>query len=61
MFYRFFVTVFMLFSIHIIFKAKPEWEDNSATTKKVLFCLVFMLIQSVVIAGLAMIIYSIWR
>lgn len=61
MFYRFFVTTVMLFLIYISVKAKPEWKDNKGNIYKAMFCLVFMCVQSLFIAGFAMIIYCIWR
>ena len=61
MFYKFFVTTVMLFLIHISVKAKPEWKDNKGNIYKAMFCLIFMCVQSLCIAGFAMVIYGMWR
>jgi len=60
MFYKFFVTTFLIMLIWTVVKAHPKWQDDTANPMKVLFCLVFMLTQSVVIAGIIMVIYNIW-
>ena len=61
MFYKIFTTTFLVFLIHVFFKAKPEWKDNSGTSYKVIFCIFFMLAQSIIIASIIMIIYNIWN
>ena len=60
-FYKFFVTTFLILLIKTLVKAYPEWEDKHGTFFKVLFCLLFMLIQSVGIAAIVMVIYNIWK
>jgi len=60
MFYKIFVTVLGLMFSLIIFSMKPEWKNNKATTFKVAHCLVFMLVQSLIISGIFLGIYNIW-
>ena len=61
MFYKSFVTTFLILSIKTLVKAHPKWEDDNATPFRVLFCLVFMLAQSAGIAVIIMIIYNMWK
>lgn len=61
MFYKFFMTTFLILFIQTMIRTRPEWKNNRTRTRVAVHCVIFMLIQSVVIASAVLIIYNMWK
>lgn len=58
---KFFVTTFSVLLIWVFLKTKAEPKKDLNNFEKFLWCLIFVMIQSIFIACMIMIIYNIWR